>query len=150
MTEAAAPLTRPPLHLRNNAPRLFLLRRWARVIHARYGGGVYLVGSATRDDNADPRDWDVRVRLTNDQFADRYAPARLRARMTGRQLVDLWEEQYYGRADADRVLYWRWLRDCQAAGKEAFHRYLHLYVDFQTHPPGEWRDWRAHPRWRIA
>ncbi len=140
--------TRIPQHLRQNAPRLFLLRRWAGVIAERFAAPVYLVGSALRDDNCCPRDWDVRVALTYGQFAERYATAAQRKRMTGREIADLWIEQYYGRTES-REIYWRWVRECQATGKEAFHKYLGLYVDFQAYAPNEWRSWGERPYWRM-
>jgi hypothetical protein len=138
-----------PKHLKSNEPRLFLLRRWANLLAARFGASVYLVGSALRDDNANPRDWDVRIPLTNEQFALRYATAGQRVRMSGSQIADLWNEQYYGRTGDDRRVYWRWTRECQRTGKEAFRKYLGLYVDFQAYPPREWRSWGDHPYWRI-
>ena len=136
--------------LRLNPPRLFLLRRWALVLRARFDAHVHLVGSALRDDNHDPRDWDVRVLLTYEQFAARYAPARMRKALSPRDIARLWNEQYFGRSGDDRSLYWGWLREPQAVGKEAYEKSLRLNVDFQAYPPNEWAGWRGHPRWKIT
>ncbi len=50
-----------------------LLRGWANQIAARFNAPVYLVGSALRE--ARPRDIDVRVVLSDEQFVGRYGIA---------------------------------------------------------------------------
>ena len=138
-----------PHHLKLNQPRLFLLRRWARIIEAEYERGVYLVGSALRNDNANPRDWDIRVPLTYAQFAARYASRRQRDVMSGRDIALLWNDQYYGRTDDDRQIYWNWYHESTKVMKTAFRVHLGLNVDFHSCPPCEWRAWNG-PYWRIS
>ncbi len=61
-----------PEHLAKRIELMHQLRRWANIVYAQYGVPVYLCGSVLKHDIADPRDWDVRVRLSNAQFTVRY------------------------------------------------------------------------------
>jgi hypothetical protein len=50
------------------------LRWYANMVSGLYDRPVYLVGSALRISNLAPRDWDVRLCLSDENFALRYEP----------------------------------------------------------------------------
>lgn len=101
------------------ASRLGRLRRWANRLRGRYGVPVYLVGSALRADNPDPRDWDVRIMLPDDRFALAFGP------------VDEWrDEGYTGQWTRTRF---RWSDQCVKDTKD-FAAWCHLNGDVQLYP----------------
>ncbi len=61
-----------PHHLKANRRLLRALRWNANSLRAYYGVPVYLVGSALLDSNVRPRDWDVRIILSDADFERRY------------------------------------------------------------------------------
>jgi hypothetical protein len=66
-----------PAHLRGRKnARLWSLRRLANGLRGYYGQPVYLCGSALLDGNTNPRDWDIRIELPDEQFALRYGNGR--------------------------------------------------------------------------
>ena len=127
---------RAPAHLRENRPKLKLLRRWARLVKTRMGGSsVYLCGSALHDGNADPRDWDIRVNLTAAEFRRFYGDP------------DAWEDQgRTGQWQRERI---RWSDDCVKISKEAFY-HVSLNVDFQVYPRVYAKIYRNRPRYLLA
>jgi len=141
---------RTPPHLKENMPRLFLIRRWATRLSVAFfsGAPVYLVGSALELSN--PRDWDFRVILTAEAFARRYAtPAQLR-RMTPREVVARMMGEEVGDFDRSSGIYSRWLREMNGINRAAFYRWTGLYTDFQARPLRAARTWRGRPKWRAS
>jgi hypothetical protein len=125
-----------PRHLADGegAHRLYLLQRWANALRGRYGVPVYLCGSALRDDNADPRDWDVRLRIPAARFRAMYGdPAQwCREGDTGQ-----WTR-----------VRWRWSDDCVKVTKEGWKQ-TRLNIDFQAYPPAMWNKFLDEPRLRL-
>jgi hypothetical protein len=90
------------------------------MVRGQYGWPVYLVGSALRDDNPDPRDWDVRVMLSDRWFRTRFGDP------------GLWEREG-STGNWTKEIRWRWSDACV---KQAKHGSLHtrLNIDFQAYP----------------
>lgn len=139
-----------PAHLKENEPRLFLIRRWAAKLSTGLfcGAPVYLVGSAL--ERANPRDWDFRVILTAEAFALRYATAEQRRTMTPREVVARFMAEEVGDADSSSGIFTKWHREMQAVGRAAFYRWTGLYTDFQAQPVRAARTWAGRPRWRAS
>lgn len=136
-----------PVHLRENLPRLFLIRRWAAHLSARFGGRpVYLVGSALR--HANPRDWDFRVVMPAKAFAWRYATLRQFRTMPPDGLVALFLREELGEVPSS-PLYDRWSHEMSKVSRAAFYRWTGLYTDFQVQPVRAARTWRGRPKWRV-
>lgn len=112
-------LTAPPTHLADRPELLAKLRREANGLSGLYGCAVYLCGSALRDDNTDPRDWDIRLELPDPDFERRYGP------------VAEWEEQgasgEWGRTRG------RWADDCLKQSRLS-SRGTRLNIDCQIYP----------------
>jgi hypothetical protein len=107
------------------------LRSWANQMSTRFGAPTYLVGSAL--ELPDPRDIDVRVMLTNDDFEARYGdPIRWR------------EALWFSRHDGSM----RYCTDMWQLSAEAA-RVLRLNIDFQVQPPCEWLSFVMEPRLRL-
>lgn len=123
-----------PAHLRERTDRLVLLQRWANGIAGFYGVPVYLCGSALRDDNVDPRDWDVRLCLPDRDFTVRYGD------------VAAWVSQ--GQTGAWERPRWRWSEDCVKRTHEAWQQ-TKLNVDFQVYPEPYWDSFGDQPRVRL-
>ena len=127
-----------PAHIRDREDaQLFFWRmyREANGIRGLYGCPVYLCGSALRDDNADPRDWDFRVSMPDAAFALRFGPVGewLREGETGN----------WGRTR------WRWSDECVKRSKRASAD-LRLNVDFQIYPLSYARTFYHHlPRLQL-
>jgi hypothetical protein len=130
-----------PKHLVGTT-RLLMLRRVANNARGYFGSPVYLCGSALLDDNSDPRDWDLRVRLDDDDFAERYGNAR-----PGAQIADQWEGE--GATGEWTDLRWRWSDDCCKWSRRA-RRNTRLNVDFQVYPASYWDNhYQDLPRVRL-
>jgi hypothetical protein len=135
------PIRKPPRgapkHLRED-PGLFAnwwrLYRWANSLQNVFGAPVYLVGSALRDDNPDPRDWDIRIILSDRRFAQRYGP------------VDEWEDEgssgNWGRTRH------RWARECVKYAENGA-RHTQLNIDFQVYPHSHAPAYAGKPRLRL-
>lgn len=109
------PATLPP-HV---AAQMWKLRRWANRLRGRYGVPIYLCGSALREDNPDPRDWDIRIMLPDDDFALRFGP------------VEEWRaEGCTGNWTRTRF---RWSDQCVKDTKD-FAAWVHLNGDVQIYP----------------
>lgn len=104
-----------PKHVIDNLPRLV---RWANIQRAYYGFPVYLVGSALSGSNPLPRDWDIRITLTNKAFSIRFG--------------DPQQWEYEAGGDWTQVR-WRWADECTRATKSAW-AWTRLNVDFQIYP----------------
>ncbi len=110
-----------------------LLRRYANEIAGHYGVPVYLCGSALR--KREPRDWDVRLRLKDDDFFYRYG-------ITAKQWI---EEGQTGLWTGGR---WRWAKDCVKNAKR-MSMHTHRNIDFQIYPASFWRQFVGKPRFRL-
>lgn len=124
-----------PAHLAANPVRVAQLRRWANRLRGRYGVPLYLVGSALRDDNPDPRDWDIRMMLPDDDFAVRFGP------------VAEWRHEG-NTGDWTRTRF-RWSDQCVKDTKDAV-AWTHLNVDFQIYAESHAADlYAGKPRLRL-
>lgn len=137
-----------PAHLKDNAPRLFLVRRWASHVSSLFDGApVFLVGSAMLRHN--PRDWDFRVCLTAEAFARRYAPAGLLLSRGHQEIVELFLCEETGKVAAT-ALCRNWLREMNYISSEAYYKWTGLYTEFQVQSVSMWRTFAGRPRWRAA
>lgn len=116
-------MTTLPRHLTGDPGKIFLLRRWANGVAGLYGEPVYLCGSALRDDNPSPRDWDVRLRMSHADFAARYGDP------------DVWDVE--GATGKWTDVRWRWAADNVKQTRRAW-RHTRANVDFQVYPAGHW------------
>lgn len=97
-----------------------------------YGVPVWLVGSALLDSNGDPRDWDFRVVLSDEEFARRFGPpGPLERRGDGFEETWKWIEQMG--SGLWTSVRWKWAAECVKRSKEVSRR-IGLNVDFQIHP----------------
>jgi hypothetical protein len=139
---------RTPAHLKENLPRLFLIRRWASHISVLFNGRpVYLVGSALVQ--ANPRDWDFRVVMTADAFAWRYATLRQMRAMTSHELIAQFLREEMGEVPTT-PFYDRWSHEMRKIGRDAFYRWTGLYTDFQVQPVRAARTWPGKPKWKAS
>lgn len=127
-------LRKAPRHLQENHGRRWLFIRWANFIRGLYGVPIYLVGSALQEYNSDPRDWDIRIRLSNEAFRIRFGDP------------DDWTAQ--GGTGLWTRVRWRWADECVKRTKNAW-RHIHENVDFQIYPPAYWRTFAGLPRLRL-
>jgi hypothetical protein len=95
------------------------MTRWANRMRGRYGAPVYLCGSALREDNPDPRDWDFRITLPDEDFARRFGPA-----------IEWDSEGKTG--DWGRTRF-RWSDQCVKDTKDAW-AWIHVNADVQIYP----------------
>lgn len=132
-----------------NKPRLFLIRRWATRISKDLfdGAPVYLVGSALECSN--PRDWDFRVILTAEAFADRYATIKQRRTLDAHAIVSRFLREELGGL-VSTPLWLRWSREMKGIGRAAFYRWTGLYTDFQVQPVRAARTWPGKPKWKAS
>lgn len=110
-----------PNHLSSgvNAALLPRLRAWADGIAGFYGAPVYLVGSALQDGNDNPRDWDIRVELPDEDFTARFGDAEA---WTTEAVTGQWGE-----------VRWRWSAECVKRTRDAW-AWTGVNVDFQIYP----------------
>jgi hypothetical protein len=94
-------------------------QRWANRLRGRYGVPIYLCGSALREDNPDPRDWDIRIALPDEDFAIRFGP-----------VAEWIEEGHTGNWTRTR---YRWSDQCVKDTKD-FFAWCHLNGDVQIYP----------------
>lgn len=112
-----------PQHLRTDPVRLARLQGEANSIRGLYGVPVYLCGSALREDNPEPRDWDLRICLSDYDFSLRYGDP-------GQWMTE-------GCTGEWTDVRWRWSDDCVKQTKRAARR-TGLNVDFQIYPESHW------------
>ena len=124
-----------PKHLRENRDRLALLRRFANMVRGYVGVPVYLCGSAMADFNADPRDWDIRIRLTNADFERRF-------KIDAARWLD---EMHTGKWSKGR---WNWSDFCVKLTKVGWKN-TDLNIDLQIYPDLYWREYAGEPKVRI-
>jgi len=100
-----------------------------------YGAPVYLVGSALLDSNMYPRDWDIRIMLSDAEFTRRYGnPQTWHAEQAHKN----WTR-----------ISWRWSDDCVKQSKVE-SSILGVLVDFQVYPLSIYRkSFRHRPRLRL-
>lgn len=108
-----------PKHLTEHPHRLWYLQNWANRCAAFYRSPIYLCGSALIEFNENPRDWDLRMYMADDEFERRFGP------------VDKWVEEG-GTGDWTEVR-WRWSQTCVKECKDAWFA-MKLNVDFQIYP----------------
>jgi len=105
---------------------------WANQMAARFGRPVFLVGSALR--LPDPRDYDVRIVLSDDEFRDRYGdPHEYEA---GTWLPHRFPSMLRYYADMAKLT-----QQAVAA--------IRLNIDFQVHPRRFAYGYREQPRRRL-
>jgi hypothetical protein len=105
-----------PVHVQEE---LSVLKRWANRLAGHYGAHVYLVGSALEGDNPKPRDWDIRINMSDEDFAVRFGD------------VDTWTTE--GGTGEWTDVRWRWSRECTKTTKDGWHS-CGLNIDFQIYP----------------
>lgn len=105
-----------PPHVKDH---LFHFRRWANALRGYYGVPVYLVGSALSGNNAKPRDWDIRIELSDEDFARRFGDPQA------------WETE--GGTGKWTDIRWRWSDECVKRTKDGW-RMTGLNIDFQIYP----------------
>lgn len=115
----------------------FAVERFAKILlRNRLNKPVYLCGSALRRDNLKPRDWDVRVCLTDKEFAVRYG---ISARQWSREgKSGQWTEGRHA-----------WSDHCTEASR-AISELAGVTVDVQIYPASFWKTFAGKPRFRIA
>jgi len=122
-----------PEHVKKH---LFGLRKLGNGLRGLYGVPVFLVGSALNGTNPKPRDWDIRIMLSDAEFKRRFGITAHEWSNEG--LTGKWTE---GR--------WRWSDECVKQTKAAW-RDTGLNIDLQIYP--RWyadRHYRTYPRLRI-
>jgi hypothetical protein len=128
-------LRRLPEHLRNNRQRVRDLRSMANGYAGHYGVPVWLCGSALMDVNSQPRDWDIRVDLPEEDFLRLYGDP------------VLWEEE--GKTGHWTSVRWQWSGDCVKQSKWG-HAKTRLNIDFQVYPADYARRiYGTRPRYRL-
>lgn len=133
MSERPVP-KRCPKHLIDRPQLLRKLQAHGNGLRGHYGVPVYLVGSALEDDNADPRDWDIRLFLPPSHFVRRYGS------------VTDWIIEG-GTGEWTRIRR-RWSDDCVKQSQRVSEA-AKMNIDFQALP---WRirgEFRGKPRMRL-
>ena len=105
-----------PRHVEEN---LSSLQRFANKTRGLYGFPIYLVGSALSGSNSNPRDWDIRLILPNDEF-DRHF---------GDHNKWMWE----GTSGQWTEIRWKWSDACVKLSKQGYYE-CRLNIDFQIYP----------------
>jgi len=114
-----------PQRLRGDLKKLQRLQVFARSVRQKFQGEVFLVGSALKDEGT-PRDWDIRVRLTDANFYKRFGPPKE------------WAEQ--GRTGEWTESRWGWASVCVTWTKIGVCR-TGLNIDFQIQPEEIWLEY---------
>lgn len=139
---------RLPAHLRANPRRLRDLRRFANGLRILYGAPVWLCGSALVDINAEPRDWDIRITLPDEDFAAKYGGGNMALAADG-QFAVLWQWVNEGTTGDWTKLRLRWSDDCVKRAREGW-KSTGLNIDFQVYPQMHVRHlYRNQPRLRL-
>jgi hypothetical protein len=105
-----------PKHVEENLGRL---QRYANNLRGYFGTPVYLVGSALNGTNPNPRDWDVRIILPDEDFERHFGD------------VDAWCHE--GTSGQWTEIRWRWSDACVRGSKQGW-RECALNIDFQIYP----------------
>lgn len=117
------------------ADDLSALKCYAKRVAKFYRLPIYLVGSALIDANEKPRDWDLRMRMPDDRFRERFGDP-LKWTIEGQ--TGQWTD-----------VRWQWSNECTKRSREAW-RACRVLVDFQIYPPSYWKNFRHLPRLRLA
>jgi hypothetical protein len=126
------PRARWPKHASKHLRRR--LRAEANGLRGLYGASVYLVGSALLDCNERPRDWDIRITISDEQFQRRYgSPER-------------W--QFEGGDGQWTSVRWRWSDDCVKQSRQCSIN-TGLLVDVQVYPISYEGRFTGKPRLRL-
>jgi hypothetical protein len=124
-----------PKHVTDN---LGVLQKFANNLRGYFGAPVYLVGSALSGKTAEPRDWDIRIILEDEDFDRHFGDPQQwnREGITGE-----WTE-----------LRWRWSDACTRASKQGW-RECGLNIDFQIYPrfyaDAQYPEGKGFPRLKI-
>lgn len=118
-----------------NKGQLQRLREWANTISGYYGVPVYLCGSALSKKN--PRDFDVRICLSDGDFIIRYGASA--------DIVEWWGRKALGKWDAS---HWAWADDCITRSKNGWAE-TPCNIDFQIYPKHHWDMYDKFPRMRL-
>lgn len=110
------------------------LTREANSLAGYYGAPVYLVGSALQPEKRLPRDFDLRIMLTDADFRTRYGGS-----------AEDWEDQ--GRTGDWQAVRWRHSDDCVKQSKHASDNCWHM-VDVQVYPESYFKRFNK-PRVRL-
>lgn len=130
-----------PRHLHDRPEIISILRQWANKLSDSHGTSVYLVGSALRDDNVNPRDWDIRIKLPDPLFALKFGLSYETSR-----IVDQWIKE--GSTGKWTQLRWRWSNHCVKRAAEG-SSYTSLNIDFQVYPATYWKVYDGESRLRL-
>lgn len=98
----------------------FVLRRLGNGLRGLYGVPVHLCGSALRPDNSEPRDWDVRITIPDEDFAARFGGT-----------AQEWAAQ--GETGEWGSVRWKWSDECVKLTKRHW-KTTALNVDIQIYP----------------
>lgn len=106
-----------PKHVQDNLNRL---RRWANTLRQLYPDTpIYLVGSALSGSNPNPRDWDIRIIVPDEEFVIRFGN------------VEEWEIE--GATGEWTDIRWKWADECIKRVKSGWGA-TGLNIDFQIYP----------------
>lgn len=117
------------------------LRRFGNELRGHYGVPVYLVGSALEEDNFNPRDWDIRLCLPDEEFMRHYAPGYHNAEKVVLEFNAAW-------GDLWTPTHWRWADDCIKQSRRGW-KHTHLNIDFQTCTQYMWAQHENKPRLKL-
>lgn len=122
-----------PLHVKEQLP---ILRIYAEVLEKTFNVPIYLVGSALRYGNIFPRDWDIRARLTNIAFTERYGDYKL-----------WYKETKLGLEYTEPII--KWSDECVKLTKQGWE-ITQLNIDFQIVPHIYWKEFSKAQRYRLC
>lgn len=105
-----------PKHVKQE---LGLLNRYANGLRGLYGVPIYLVGSALSGTNKNPRDWDIRIILPDDDFTIKFGD------------VNQWKQE--GVTGLWTKLRWNWSDTCVKLSKDGYKQ-CGLNIDCQIYP----------------
>lgn len=127
-----------PAHLRSGGANEALwprLVREANFERGLFGVPIYLCGSALFDFNANPRDWDIRLRLEDDDFAARFGDP------------ETWRLE--GNSGLWTAVRWRWSDECVKRSHQWSAKFRSTF-DVQIYPASHWDDFYGNaPRLRL-
>lgn len=127
-------MRRLPKHLTSNPSRLRKLRRYANEMANFYRLPVYLCGSALAEANMKPRDWDIRIEMTHEDFSRRFG--------------DAWKWEEEGAIGDWSDVRWHWSDECVKRTKTGW-RMTGLNIDFQIYTVGYANQYRNNPKVRL-
>lgn len=114
--------------------KLVVLRRWANALRGYYGVPVYLCGSALSGSNPNPRDWDIRLTLSEEQWRKRFG--------------DPWKWEEEGGSGKWTDIRWKWSDECVKNSEQGYRR-TGLNIDFQIYPAAHARQYAHRPKLRL-